>query len=225
MWISEIFESVQGEGRFTGVLSGFIRSSGCNLRCTFCDTPYTSWNPEGEEWSIDALLARIDSYSAEHVVITGGEPLLSPEMPSLSQELKVRQKVITFETAGTVFREVQADLMSISPKRPNSTPRGTNWEQRHEERRHRPDVIRKLTTEYDYQLKFVIDTLDDLSDVEQYLEEFPHLQSEKIYLMPQGTEWSVLEEKLPWLEEAAAQRGWNVSPRLHIQWFGNTRGT
>jgi 7-carboxy-7-deazaguanine synthase len=225
MWISEIFESVQGEGRFTGVPSGFIRTSGCNLRCTFCDTPYTSWAPEGEEWSLEAILSQIKTYSAEHVVITGGEPLLSPEMTPLSRSLKEMQKVITFETAGTVFREVHADLMSISPKRPNSTPVGTSWEKRHEERRHRPDVIRRLTTEFDYQIKFVIDTQDDLSDAERYLEEFPHLLPEKIYLMPQGTEWNVLEEKIPWLEEAATLRGWNVSPRLHIKWFGNTRGT
>lgn len=225
MWISEVFESVQGEGRYAGVPTGFIRTSGCNLRCWFCDTPYTSWHPEGEERSIDSLLEETASYRAQHMVLTGGEPLLTPDIVPLSQRLRERGAVITIETAGTVFREVAADLMSISPKRANSIPRGTSWEQRHDARRHRPDVIHKLTTEYDYQLKFVIDSPADLDDVAAYLEEFPHIAPGKVYLMPQGTDMAVLGPKMNWLRTAAAERGWQVSPRLHIELFGNTRGT
>jgi len=225
MWISEVFESVQGEGRYSGVPSGFIRTSGCNLRCWFCDTPYTSWHPEGTERSIESLLAEVSRYSAKHMVLTGGEPLLTPDIVPLAQTLKELGAVITIETAGTVYRDVAADLMSISPKRSNSIPRGTSWEQRHDARRHRPDVIRQLTTQYDYQLKFVIDHPDDLLDVEAYLREFDHLQPEKVYLMPQGTQLDSLNEKLVWIRQAAAQRGWQISPRLHIELFGNTRGT
>ncbi|HWL07985.1 MAG TPA: 7-carboxy-7-deazaguanine synthase QueE, partial [Planctomicrobium sp.] len=225
MWISEVFESVQGEGRYLGVPSGFIRTSGCNLRCVFCDTPYTSWKPEGEERSLDSLLAEIDAMSAGHMVLTGGEPLLTPDLIPLSRELKDRNKVITVETAGTVHRaEVIADLMSISPKMRNSIPVGTHWEQRHDARRHRPEVIRELTTQYDYQFKFVIDCIADLDEVEQYLEELPHVVSEKVYLMPQGVEMSVIQPKMPWLRDEATRRGWQVTPRLHIELFGNTRG-
>ncbi|WP_437225808.1 7-carboxy-7-deazaguanine synthase QueE [Planctomicrobium sp. SH661] len=225
MWISEVFESVQGEGRYSGVPSGFIRTSGCNLRCWFCDTPYTSWHPEGVERSLESLLEETASYTARHMVLTGGEPLLIPDIVPLSQSLRDRGCVITIETAGTVYRKTAADLISISPKRANSTPRGTSWEARHDQRRHRPDVIRQLTTEYDYQFKFVIDQPADLDDVESYLREFPHLQPDKIYLMPQGTQMESLREKLTWIRTEAEKRGWQVSPRLHIELFGNTRGT
>jgi len=60
MRIAEIFRSIQGEGRLTGVESVFVRASGCNLRCRFCDTPYASWTPEGEDLSVDEILVRID---------------------------------------------------------------------------------------------------------------------------------------------------------------------
>jgi len=225
MWISEVFESVQGEGRYLGVPSGFIRTSGCNLRCWFCDTPYTSWQPEGTERSIESLIEEISEYRADHMVLTGGEPLLVPDLIPLSQALKDRGAVITVETAGTVFRPVVADLMSISPKLTNSIPKDSNWEARHDQRRHRPDVIRQLTTEYDYQLKFVIDRPEDLNEVDAYLDEFPQLLPEKVYLMPQGVEPEVIGPKMDWLNSAAQQRGWNVTPRLHIELFGNTRGT
>lgn len=226
MWISEVFESVQGEGRYVGVPSGFIRTSGCNLRCVFCDTPYTSWKPEGEERSLEQLLDEIDSMTSEHVVVTGGEPLLTPEVIPLTQGLRELGRVITIETAGTTHRpDVVADLMSISPKLKNSIPYGTNWEVRHEERRHRPDVIRALTTQYDYQLKFVIDRIEDLQDVDDYLKEFPHVKADHVYLMPQGVEPSVILPKMSWLKTEADKRGWNVTPRLHIELFGNTKGT
>jgi 7-carboxy-7-deazaguanine synthase len=171
-------------------------------------------------------LAEAESWSCQHVVLTGGEPLLSPEIVPLTQGLRDRGFTITIETAGTVARgDVLADLMSISPKRQNSTPRNTPWEQRHEQRRHRPEVIRRMTSAYDYQLKFVIDTPRDIQDVEDYMSEFPQLEPAKIYLMPQGIEQSILKEKLEWLHGAASQRGWNVTPRLHIELFGNKRGT
>ncbi|HXU50202.1 MAG TPA: 7-carboxy-7-deazaguanine synthase QueE, partial [Candidatus Binatia bacterium] len=119
MKISEIFYSVQGEGMLTGVPSVFVRTSGCNLRCTWCDTPYTSWQPEGEERTIDSIVREVNGYNAAHVVITGGEPMIAPAIAELTQALTQH---ITIETAGTVFVDVRCDLMSISPKLANSTP-------------------------------------------------------------------------------------------------------
>jgi 7-carboxy-7-deazaguanine synthase len=223
--ISEVFYSVQGEGRYVGTPSVFIRTSGCNLRCWFCDTPYTSWSPEGDPRSVDSLLEQTAVWDCQHVVITGGEPMLVQEVVELTQRLKERGHVITIETAGTVWLPVQCDLMSISPKRPNSTPVGMEWEGRHEERRHRPEIIRRLISSFDYQLKFVIDSPADVEDAEQWLAEFPEADSQQVYLMPQGTQWEILREKQAWIEAAAAQRGWRFSPRRHIELFGNTRGT
>src|ERR1700716_933574 len=120
MKISEIFYSVQGEGILVGVPSVFVRTSGCNLRCTWCDTPYTSWQPEGEECALEQIVAEVERYPARHVVITGGEPMIAPEIVTLTQMLRERQRHITIETAGTIFVPVACDLMSISPKLANS---------------------------------------------------------------------------------------------------------
>src|SRR5256714_2952286 len=102
--ISEIFYSIQGEGILAGVPSVFIRTSGCNLRCTWCDTPYTSWTPEGEEMSIDALVDRVRETRATHSVVTGGEPMIAPQIVELTRELRSLGQHITIETAGTVFQ-------------------------------------------------------------------------------------------------------------------------
>ncbi len=61
MRIAEIYKSVQGEGFLTGVESTFVRTSGCNLRCWYCDTPYTSWQPEGEDLAVHEILARVEA--------------------------------------------------------------------------------------------------------------------------------------------------------------------
>lgn len=225
MWISEVFHSVQGEGRYTDVPSSFVRTCGCNLRCWFCDTPYTSWTPEGTERSLASLLQELASYETEHVVLTGGEPLLVPDMVPFSTELKHQGHFITFETAGTIYRQVQADLLSISPKLQNSNPVGTSWEKRHHARRFRPEVIQKYISEHPYQLKFVIDSPVDLFEVEAWLKDFPTVTEENIYVMPQGTIQERLQEKQQWLSEEARKRGWQLSPRKHIEYFGNTRGT
>ena len=85
MLISEIFYSVQGEGSLAGVPSIFVRTSGCNLRCRWCDTPYASWHPEGTDWDVMALAHAASESGAHHAVITGGEPLIAPALPDLMQ--------------------------------------------------------------------------------------------------------------------------------------------
>jgi len=224
--ISEIFASIQGEGQFTGTPSVFIRASGCNLRCHFCDTPYASWNPEGVEMSVAEVVKAASEWWHPHVVITGGEPMIFKQMPELTAALKRNDRTITIETAGTALMDVKADLMSISPKRSNSTPdASTGWKERHNERRHRPDVIRSLLESYECQFKFVIDRAEDIDDVLEYLSEFPEIDHEKVWLMPQAIEANVLNEKLHWLQPLAMDHGFHLSSRLQIQQFGNRRGT
>src|SRR5262245_7737884 len=124
MRISEIFHSIQGEGTLTGTPSTFVRTTGCNLRCTWCDSDYTSWNPEGENLSIPQILDRVSDYPSTHVVITGGEPLIAKGIETLTHELRDAGYHITIETAATIWADVVCDLASISPKLSNSTP----WE-------------------------------------------------------------------------------------------------
>lgn len=226
MLIAEVFHSIQGEGRLTGVPSVFVRTSGCNLRCWFCDTPYTSWTPEGDERDVDSLVAETISFECDHVVITGGEPMLVKDVAVLAGRLQSAGKHITIETAGTVDLDLPADLMSISPKLANSTPVSESaWARRHDSRRHRPDVIRRLITDFDYQLKFVVDRPEDLEDVAAYVKGFPQIDHGKVFLMPQAIDREPHAEKCGWLGDAAAARGWQLCRRLHIELFGNKRGT
>src|ERR1700694_4974086 len=162
--IAELFYSVQGEGSLVGVPSFFIRTSGCNLRCAWCDTPYTSWNPEGADLTLDQIVDELKAHPARHVVVTGGEPMIAPEIVPLTERLRGLGLHITIETAGTVFKPVACDLMSISPKLSNSTPQGP-WTERHNRLRINREVLMQLMSRYEYQLKFVIENPGDLEEV------------------------------------------------------------
>ena len=151
-----MFYSIQGEGKLMGVPSFFIRTSGCNLRCSWCDTPYTSHYPENEkitEVEIMQTLAKA-SVDCRHIVITGGEPFIQEkELISLCSMLKSEGKHITIETNGTIYFETEADLLSISPKLSNSTPpiaqSGERWNTKHEEDRINIPVLKKMMTHKD----------------------------------------------------------------------------
>ena len=226
MRIAEIFLSIQGEGEFAGTPSVFVRTTGCNLRCWFCDTPYTSWEPEGPPREWRDVLQEVLHYECAHVVLTGGEPMLQPEIVPLSKALRSEGCFVTIETAGTVDRPVEADLMSISPKLSNSMPReASRWRERHERDRSRPAVVQRLVDDYVYQLKFVIDVPDDLKEVVQYLGEWPQVTGERVWLMPQGVTTAELAARTNWLIPAASRLGYLVCPRRHIELFGHARGT
>ncbi len=228
MRIAEIYHSIQGEGLLTGTPSVFIRTSGCNLRCWFCDTPFTSWKPEGETLLLDEILQRVATWDCRHVVLTGGEPMLWEKVVDLCAELKAMGKHITIETAGTIFRPTPCDLMSISPKLRNSTPSSEiagHWHSKHEQTRHRPDVVSDLIQLSEYQLKFVIDTLQDAEEVLDYLNLLPSFDRERVLLMPQGMTLSELETRSQWLIPWCRDHELRFCERAHIHWFGGKRGT
>jgi 7-carboxy-7-deazaguanine synthase len=220
--IAEIFYSIQGEGSLVGVPSVFVRTSGCNLRCVWCDTPYTSWQPEGEDWTVERILAEADSYPAPHVVITGGEPMIARGIVDLSRGFRDRGRHITIETAGTVFAPVECDLMSISPKLANSTPQG-DWADRHERLRVQPETLRRLMSDYEYQLKFVVAGPEDISEIRELVSGL-NADKGKVILMPEGTEAAVLRERGVWVAEICKSNGYRFSPRLHVHLYGNRRG-
>ncbi len=162
------------------------------------------------------------------MVLTGGEPMLFAELLPLADQLRQRGRHITVETAGTLYLPVACDLMSISPKLASSGPsphRHAHWSRRHQRQRYQPDVLQQLLAEYDYQLKFVIDTPADLEEVERLLETLPETRKDRILLMPQGVDIDQLWERALWLEPACEQRGWTYCPRRQIEWFGPVRGT
>jgi 7-carboxy-7-deazaguanine synthase len=222
--IAELFYSLQGEGALVGVPSVFIRTSGCNLRCVWCDTPYTSWSPEGADLSLDQILAEVQSYPARHVVVTGGEPMIAPEIIPLTEGLRQLGLHITIETAGTIFKPVACDLMSISPKLANSIPLADErWAAQHDRLRTALGALSHLMRLYDYQLKFVVEAPSDLEEVRALL---GRLQADRsrVILMPEGTDRETLRERGVWLAEICKAEGFRFSPRLHIDLYGNRRG-
>ena len=223
MKIAELFYSIQGEGALTGVPSVFIRTSGCNLRCSWCDTPYTSWQPEGTELELDRILDEVAAHPARHVVVTGGEPMIAPEVVELTSRLRDRGLHITIETAGTVFAPVECDLMSISPKLANSTPDDARWAQRHERLRIQPEVLSQLMARYDYQLKFVIARREDVEEVRVLVERLG-ADPGRVMLMPEGVEADVVRERSLWLVEACKETEYRFSTRLHVALWGARRG-
>lgn len=228
MRIAEIFYSVQGEGCLVGMPSIFVRASGCNLRCVWCDTPYTSWRPQGEEWNVKQILREISNYPSRHVVVTGGEPLLAPDLEELATELKQSGKHITVETAATIYKPIACNLVSMSPKLANSTP----WQRAngqfaamHEARRLDISVIQQFINGYDYQLKFVVEQRTDFDEIRAIVGALDRVDPARVLIMAQGTTRSQLRAKTPWIVELCKTFGYRFTPRLHIELYGNRRAT
>ncbi len=232
--LSEIFASIQGEGRFLGEPSIFLRTSGCNLRCkwgnTLCDTPYTSWTPEKNILSLDAVMAAFADVAEcnpeiRHVIVTGGEPLLQKHITVLVTELHQLDYHITIETNGTIAKQVEADFISLSPKLSSSTPYNTRFERPHAKIRHKPDALRFWCANYDYQLKFVVDEQDDEREIQALIEVLNLDTTGRVYVMPQGVTSAQLATNARLCVALCLKNGWRYSPRTHIAIFGNTRGT
>ncbi len=234
MLISELFYSLQGEGMLTGVPSVFIRTSGCNLRCRWCDTPYASWQPEGEQMTVAQVLGKVADWPlARHVVLTGGEPMVAPGIHELAAGLRETGMHITIETAGTIPPGgIACDLASLSPKLAHSTPdaetAGAAWVQRHEALRFQPQVLAAwLAAVPEFQLKFVVGEVGDVEEVAGLLrtEALSGVLPWRVQLMPEGRSVEELAARSAWVSQVCAERGWRYCQRLHIQLYGNTRGT
>jgi 7-carboxy-7-deazaguanine synthase len=226
MKVSEIFYSIQGEGFLAGVPSVFIRLAGCPLRCRWCDTKY-AWDEEaGENRRIEEIIQTVKQEKSKFVVITGGEPMVNSDLPELLQKLKSLGKHITIETAGIAFMtDLACDLMSISPKLDNSTPEKTELAGTHESLRLNVDVLRKLIDNYKYQLKFVVDSQEDLAEILQTIKKIGNVDSDKVMLMPQAATRDELLAKSPMVAEMCKQAGFAFSQRLQVLLWRNRRGT
>lgn len=226
MKISEIFYSIQGEGMLVGTPSVFVRTSGCNLRCVWCDTPYTSWEPEGTEMDVAGIVAEVGRYHARHAVVTGGEPMIAPGIVPLTEALRGMGLHITMETAGTVYAPVACDLMSISPKTSNSTPHerdGGRWASQHERLRFQPEVLKRMMSDYEYQLKYVVQRPEDIDEILAAVSQLG-ADCRKVVLMPEGTDPATLRERSLWITEICKREGFRFSPRFHVDLWGARRG-
>ena len=231
MKIAEIFFSIQGEGELTGVPSVFVRTSGCNLRCRWCDTKYASWKPEGENVTINDLLDKVSSYPARHVVISGGEPLIAKGIEEFTHLLKESGKHITIETAGTISPNgIQCDLASLSPKLSDSTPKegeiNKEWIDRHESKRLDYGILSEWVNSYNFQLKFVVSKEEEIKEIQNVISRIEgKILPEKVLLMPEGIDPDTLRSRYDLLIDLCKENGYRLCNRLHIDLFGNTPGT
>jgi len=236
--INELFYSIQGEGTLAGVPSVFIRTSGCNLRCWFCDSYHTSWEPTHAWLDVDEILDDVAAHDqCEHVVVTGGEPMIHDEIETLLADLSDAGYHTTVETNGTVYRDAPIDLASISPKLASSTPtpdrdpKGDGeWETEHEQRRLDIDALADLVEAHDFQLKFVVTDESDVDEIEALLKRLrPHtsatIRNDDVLLMPEGATRKRLNETREVTAELAMEHGFRYTPRLHVDLWNDAPGT
>lgn len=224
MYISETFTSIQGEGLLAGVPSHFIRTSGCNMRCRWCDTPYTSWEPEGKRRPLEDLVDGAVASGVGHVVVTGGEPLLQREIGLLTGGLAEAGLHITVESAGTVDPQFQCDLLSLSPKTANSDPSDRHRDRHRRLRLDQTPTVRLLKRFLDYQLKFVVEGPEDMPEILEILAGYGDVERTRVLLMAQGRTLEEVTERAPAIAALCLQHGFRYTPRLHLDLFGGGRG-
>lgn len=212
-----------------GVPSVFVRASGCNLRCVWCDTPYASWEPQGQTLSVEQIVQAVTAFPGRHVVLTGGEPMIMPDIVPLTDELNACGYHITIETAATRFQPVRVHLASLSPKLRNSTPwerEGGRFAQMHDQARlDFPIIQRWIDHSPDFQLKFVVGDETDLGEIQEILQRLTGWKPADVLLMPEGVDAATLQSRAGWVSEACKAMGFRYCPRLHLSLYGNRRGT
>ncbi len=239
--VPEIFHSLQGEGVSAGRPSVFVRLSGCNLHCHWCDTPYT-WNFEGTPhphrddqvdlatkydrsenrlaWPIESVAVEIRRFDCPNIVFTGGEPLLQqPGLAALCEMLGPGHH-IEIESNGTVALTSRFDShvhqLNLSPKLSHSANADGD--------RLNPRVIAGYARDPRAWFKFVVATEEDVAEVEA-LAEAHAIPAGRIVLMPEGVTSEALRQRMTWLVPLCLARGYRLSDRLHIHLYGDTRGT
>jgi len=236
MKVVEQFKTLQGEGRYLGVPSYFIRTTGCNLRCawknpndtiTICDTPYTSFNPEkGSDLDIEQVLKTLKDSNIKHVVITGGEPTLQKDLSEVVNRFIEQDYHVTIETNGTRYvPDIPLAFMSISPKTGNSYNQveGSVESKLHQTNNSFMEPIGQFVKTNLYQLKFVFSDERDIAVIES-IRGINKIPRRNIYLMPQGISREQFKEKEQKMFELCVKYGYNYSPRMHVDVFGNKRG-
>lgn len=231
-----VFYTLQGEGPLSGVPTVFVRLDNCNLKCkwgdTICDAYYTSWSPSGSSVPLDELQSQVVSTlyktKCRHLVITGGEPALQPEVVrALAGEVWRLGGHSTIETNGTRFvPDHGLSLICLSPKLSSSTPYGTPQEKVHTRNRWQPEVIKQWMASAEYYFKIVIDTPADIEEALAMLAAVDQpLEPEHVLFMPQGVDREVLWERGRWLAEECKRLGVRFTPRIQIDIWGNRPGT
>lgn len=232
----EIFHSLQGEGISAGRPSVFVRLSGCNLHCEWCDTPYT-WHFDGDPhphrggiaydraanrtiWPVERVAEAVRAFNSRHLVFTGGEPLLQqPALAALCAALGDGYHV-EIESNGTVALtagfDPHVDQLNLSPKLAHSGNGETE--------RRKSAILAAYARDPRAWFKFVVAEDSDVAEVDA-LAAAHGIAAERILLMPEGTTSATLRARMDRLAPLCLERGYRMSDRLHIHLYGDTRGT
>ncbi|TKJ33195.1 MAG: radical SAM protein [Planctomycetes bacterium B3_Pla] len=226
MKVNEIFYSLQGEGFLAGMPSMFVRLAGCPLRCRWCDTKYAWSEDAGQDRTIAEIVEAVCKSHCRFVVITGGEPMVNFEIRQLAHELKAADRHITIETAGIAYiPDVPCDLMSISPKLSNSVPAEAELAAVHEDSRLDLAVLGELIANYHYQVKFVVDSVNDMPEIQEVIEQTGNINPDMVMLMPQAATRDELSSRSPVVAEICKSAGFAFCQRLQVLLWNNERGT
>jgi len=228
--VSEIFgPTLQGEGPTAGLPTMFLRLGGCNLACSWCDTPYTwDWTGKNGEPQDRGALVRMPladvaaavASDTRRLVITGGEPLLQQAALVKLDDFMLRQRcAVEVETNGTIVPDAQlvAWRWNVSPKLTNSG----DPEHRRIRSRALDTFVAWQRRAADVTFKFVVRDEADLREVDALAQEFGMTN---VWLMPEGRDAQTIVERLGELVPLAVERGYRVTPRLHVLAYGDRRG-
>ena len=223
--VSEIFHSLQGEGYLAGVPSVFLRLAYCNLQCTWCDTKYTwDWvnhdpRKEIKRLRLDQVVEEIAKHPGDHIVVTGGEPLLQKrDLLPLLRHLRSSGYSIEVETAGTLppGRLLEfINVWNVSPKLENSeNPRS---------KREIPEVLSLFSQMQNAYFKFVLADRSDIDEVIALVRKY-RVPKSRVFLMPEACDRETLERRSPWVSEMCERNGFRFSSRLQIELWNGLRG-
>ena len=227
--VSEIFgPTFQGEGSTLGHPCLFLRLGGCNQHCVWCDTPYT-WKWDEYDPKVETSIRSIQEVYAElmitreldklgMLVISGGEPMMQQRsLVPLLRSLDRHYIAVEVETAGTVVPlavfESYVTQFNVSPKLENS---GNPHQQRY-----RPKALDELQATGKAKWKFVATDPEDFAEIDELVDRH---DLDPVYIMPEGKEEAAVVESLQRVAQAALDRGYRLTTRLHVLIYGNLRG-
>lgn len=224
--VNEIFgPTVQGEGPSAGRRCAFLRLTGCNLTCSWCDTPYT-WDWEGRngtrydkaketnEMSVYDVHHALTSLGVRLFVISGGEPMMQQaNLRPLLDRLMASGAEVEIETNGTIAPQIRPTRFNVSPKLAHSGVR--------DKIRRKPDILHQYVGLGVF--KFVCQTREDLDEVAEIAQE-ASIPASDIWIMPEGRDPATLMSHAEAITDDAIARGWNITSRLHVFTWGDKRG-
>jgi len=223
--VNEIFgPTIQGEGPSVGRRCAFLRLSGCNLTCSWCDTPYTwDWkglngqvwdkNKETHAMTTYEVIDKLTGFDVDLIIISGGEPMMQQNgLAFLVNRLMVGGKEIEIETNGTISPKIQPTRFNVSPKLANSGNR--------EGKRRKINVLSQYVGASIF--KFVCQQGSDLDEVEQVIAE-AGIPRKDVWIMPEGRDAETLMSNAEKITDKAIDLGFNITPRLHVMTWGARR--